>query len=119
MIINIRYLYIIFNLNKTLLSTHNCTYEDFYNQYNDSVDYLGLKEFQCLDDYNQKLEGIYSYQIFSYYEFSVSAKSTTDKIEKYLNANNCKLQMYYADITFDLNNYKEPIKPFLNAIFIQ
>ncbi len=108
-----------YDKNKTLLSSHNCTYYDFYNQYNDSFDYLALKTYQCLDDYNQKIEGIFSDQVFSYYEFSISAKSSTDKIEEYLRLNDCKLQMYFIDITIDLSNYKDPIDTFINAQFIQ
>ena len=105
--------------NKTLLTYHQCTYEDFYNQYNNSFDYLNLDTYQCLDDYNQDIEGIFSDQVFSYYEFSVSSKGKTDLIDEYLKYNDCKLQMHYTDITIDLFNYKEPIKPFLNAVFIQ
>ena len=76
-----------FDKNKTLLPSHNCTHNDFFNQYNDSFDYLDLKTYQCLNDYNQKIEGIFSDQVFSYYEFSISAKSSTDKIEEYLKLN--------------------------------
>ena len=108
-----------YDKNKILLSFHNCLYEDFYNHYNDSFDYLKLKNYQCLDDYNQNIEGIYSDQVFSYYEFSVFAKNKTEYVEEYLKMNDCKLQMYYTDITIDLGNYKEPIKPFLNVFFIQ
>jgi len=108
-----------YNKNKTFLSSHNCRYEDFYNNYNTSFQYLNLKKYRCLDDYDHNIEGIFSDQIFSYYEFSLTAKTTTDVIEKYLMANDCKLQMYYTDITIDLYNYEEPIKPFLNSLFIQ
>ena len=108
-----------YDKNKTILPSHNCLYEDFYNNYNDSFDYLKLKNFQCLDDYNQNIEGIFSDQVFSYYEFSVLAKNKTEYIDEYLKRNDCKLQMYYTDITIDLGNYEEPIKPFLNAFFIQ
>ena len=41
----------IYKKNKTLLSSHFCTYKDFYNNYNDSFDRLTLHKFQCLDDY--------------------------------------------------------------------
>ena len=109
----------LYNKNKTLLSSHLCKYEDFYNDYNTSFDYLGLKKYQCLDDYNHNIEGIYSDQVFSYYEFSLIAKQHTKYIEEYLKKNDCKLQMFYTDITIDLYNYKEPIKPFLNSFFIQ
>ena len=108
-----------YDKNKTLLSSHSCKYEDFYNNYNKSFDYLNLKKYQCLDDYDHSIEGIYSDQVFSYYEFSLIAKQHTSYIEEYLKKNDCKLQMYYTDITIDLYNYKEPIKPFLNSFFIQ
>ena len=104
-------------------SSHKCKYEDFYNNYNNSFDYLKLKNYECLDSYEQNLEGIYSDQIFSYYEFSVNAIKDTDEtfnnIDEYLSENDCKLQIVYTDITIDLSNYKEPIKPFLNSFFIQ
>ena len=108
-----------YNKNKTLLSSHKCKYEDFYGEYNTSFDYLGLKKYQCLDDYDHNIEGIYSDQVFSYYEFSLIAKNHTKYIEQYLKKNDCKLQIFYTDITIDLYNYKEPIKPFLNSFFIQ
>jgi len=111
------------NKKKEDLSWHYCEYQDFYNKYNDSIDYLGLNQFQCLDDYEKSIEGIFSDQIFSYYEFAVLNKNKTkgnfNTIYQYLSQNDCKLVIYYTDITIDLTDYKEPIKPFLNSIFIQ
>ena len=111
------------NKKKEDLSWHYCEYQDFYNRYNESLDYLGLNQFQCLDDYERTIEGIFSDQIFSYYEFAVMNKNKTkenfDIIYQYLAQNDCKLVLYYTDITIDLTDYKEPIKPFLNSIFIQ
>ena len=104
---------------KSSLSSHNCNYQDFYNNYNESFDYLHLNKHQCLDNNDQIIEGIFSDQIFSYYEFSVIAKSKTEYIDKFLKNSDCKLQLYYTDITIDLYDYKEPIKPFLNSLFIQ
>ena len=127
-IFNLEILYVLYikdmqgdyDKNKTTLSFHKCTYEDFYNNYNTSFQYLGLKDYICLDNYDHNIEGIYSDQIFSYYEFSLTAKNNnSDIIEKYLKENDCKLEMYYTDITIDLYNYKEPIQPFLNSYFIQ
>ena len=45
--------------------------------------------------------------------------SLTKEWNEYLEKNDCKLQIVYTDITIDLSNYKEPIKPFLNSFFIQ
>ena len=112
-----------YDKNKTLLPSHYCKYEDLYNKYNTSFDYLRLKGYQCLNNYSQTFEGIYSDQVFSYYEFSVNAKNTSkeafDSVDEYLMENDCKLQIVYTDITIELSNYKEPIKPFLNSFFIQ
>ena len=108
-----------YDKDKTLLSSHSCSYQDYYNKYNDSVDYLGLRKYQCLDEYNHNIEGIYSDQIFSYYEFSLTARNKTEDVDEYLKYNDCKLQIFYTDITIDLSNYKEPIKPYLNSFFIQ
>ena len=108
---------------KEKLSWHYCTYEDFYYKYNDSFDFLGLNTFQCLDNYDRTIQGIYLDRIFSYYEFSLTSKNKTkenyEQIYEYLSKNDCKLVIYYTDVSIDLTNYKEPIKPFLNSIFIQ
>ena len=83
---------------------------------------VNIKNFQCLDDPNNIIEGLYTDEIFSYYEFTVSSKEDTienfDKIDRYLTRNDCKLQLYYTDITIDFNDYEEPIKPYLNTLFI-
>jgi len=111
------------NKTKEKLSWHYCTYEDFYYKYNDSYDILGLNKFQCLNNYDRTIQGIYTDKIFSYYEFTLTSKDKTEKnyeeIYEYLSKNDCKLVIYYTDISIDLTNYKEPIKPFLNSIFIQ
>ena len=111
-----------YNKIKMPLTTHSCGYGDFYNNYNDSFDYLNLKIYQCLDDYDQTLEGIYSDKVFSYYEFTVLSKYDTadnlKKIDEFLFETDCKMQIVYTDITIDLDNYREPIKDFLNTFFI-
>ena len=52
---------------------------------------MRLKNYQCLNDYSQTIEGIYSDQVFSYYEFSVNAKNTSkeafDSVDEYLSEN--------------------------------
>ena len=112
-----------YHKDKIRQTTHNCEYEDFYNNYNSSFDYLNLKNYQCLDNNENIIEGIYADKIFSYYEFSVAAINDSDEtfnnIDEYLFENDCKLQLVFTDITIDLSNYKEPIKPFLNSFFIQ
>ena len=103
--------------------THQCTYADFYNGFNKSFDESNVYKYQCLDDLSRPLEGIYTSRVFSYYEFDVYAKNNSkellDKIEKYLIENDCKLQIYYIDKTIDIDDYKDPVKGYLETFFIQ
>ena len=112
-----------YNKQKKHITNHPCTYKDFYNNFNDSFDYLNLKIYRCLDDYDHTLEGIYADQIFSYYEFTVASKENTteglNKVDEFLFETDCKFQIFYTDITINLDNYKEPMKDFLNTFFIQ
>ena len=105
------------------LNTHPCNYADFYNSYNETLDILNLNKFQCLDKTDDVIEGIYTDELFSYYELSVFAKEDSkekfNKIDDYLTQNDCKLSLYYSDITIDINDYEEPIKPYINSIFLQ
>ena len=69
------------------------------------------------------MQGIYTGPIFSYYEFDVYAKNNSkeliDKINNYLIENDCKLQIFYIDKTIDIDDYKDPVKGYLQALFIQ
>ena len=113
----------IYKKKTTFLSTHFCTHKDFLNSHNDSFDRLTLNKYQCLDDYNSNLEGIYSDQIFTYYEFSVVSKYDTpenlNNIEEFLFASDCKMKIIYIEKSIDLNNYMEPIKSYLYDVFVQ
>ena len=108
---------------KNILSSHKCTYADFYNNYNDSFDFAGLNQFECLDKKDNSIQGIFADEVFSYYEFTVMSKNNSvdlfQKIDRYLTEQDCKLQLYYTDITIDFDDYKEPIKPYINSVFIQ
>ena len=105
------------------IETHTCTYADFYNDFNKTFDDSKIYSYQCLDDLSRTIEGIYASPIFSYYEFNVNAKNNSkkllDKIESYLIENDCKLQVYYVDNTIDIDDYKNPIKSYLETDFIQ
>ena len=108
---------------KEILPSHPCTYSDFNNNYNEQFDILDINNLQCLDKIDHVIEGIYTDEVFSYYEFSVVVKEDTpqhfDKIYNYLIGNDCYLELYYIDISFDLTNHKKPIKPYMNSYYIQ
>ena len=101
---------------------HKCNLSDFHNDHKDSFKLLKIDELYCLDEKDEKLEGIYTDKTFTYYEFSLMAKENTTehykKIDDYLIENDCKLQFYYTDLTLNLSNYKEPIKSFINSLFL-
>ena len=61
---------------------------------NSQVDFLGLSNYQCLEDKKDTIQGIYTEQIFSYFEFTVLAKndSVSKEIDRFLFENDCKLQ---------------------------
>ena len=40
-------------------------------------------------------------------------------VENFLLDNDCKIELYYIDTIFEVNNFKEPIKLFFNEIFLQ
>ena len=112
-----------FNKTKIMLGLHSCNYEDFYNIHNEEFDRLDFTRYYCLNDKDQVITGVWDDHIFTYYEFSVASKNSTDKnldnIEEYLFNNDCKLQLYYTDINIDLDNYSHPIVPYLGSAFIQ
>ena len=106
------------------IETHTCTYSDFYNKYNDQMDYLGLTSFQCINNKNYIIQGIFSDQIFSYFEVSILSKNTSEEllneIERYLYHNDCKLNIAFIDMIINLDDYKNPITKYVNdEIFVQ
>ena len=84
---------------------------------------MNIDIFQCLDDISHIVEGIYTDRVFSYYTFIVSIKEDTqenfDRVNNYLTENDCKLNVYYTDITIDLNDYKNASRRYLDSLFIQ
>ena len=108
------------------VSAHQCSPDDFYNLHNESFELLNVKDLQCIDQnefIDNKLEGIYTDDFFTYYRFTVSSKYSEENfyntINDFLLENDCKLQFYYTDITVDLSNYKNPIKSYINSLFLQ
>ncbi len=107
---------------KKTMTTHSCTYEDFYNKYNEQFDYLGLSNFQCLDSKEDTIQGIYTDKIYSYFEFEVAAKNNSkevlDRTGKYIYDNGCEFEIVYTDVIVDLNNYESPFTPYLTDMYV-
>jgi len=105
------------------IDVHLCTKADFFNKFDETFDGSSIQNYYCLDDPDRNIEGIYTSGVFSYYEFDVYAKNNSrellDKIDSYMLANDCKFQIFYSDNTIDIDDYEEPIKSYVEAIFIQ
>ena len=105
------------------LGSHPCTKKDFYNAFDEAFDMSEIYDYECLDDPSITIEGIWTSEIFSYFQFEVNAKNESqellDKIDNYLYENDCKFQIYFSDNSVDIEDYANPIKSFVEAIFIQ
>ena len=90
---------------KTVIKTHKCTNEDFYNELNDSVISNGLNNegFYCPDKSNYVVGGIISDKIYSYYEVFVESRydeignNYTELFYEY----DCKLSVYFTDVLIE------------------
>ena len=112
------YLRDIFNL-----TSHPCTKSDFYNEFNETFEASQIYNYECLDDPSITIEGIWTSDIFSYFQFEVNAKNKSKellkKINNFLMECDCKFQIYYSDYTVDIEDFKNPIKSYVEASFIQ
>ena len=107
----------------SILGSHSCTKEDFFNEFNETFDASQIYKYQCFDEPWTTIEGIWTSDVFSYFQIEVNAKNNSqellDKIDNYLLENDCKLQIYFSDNTIDIFDYKNPIKSYVEASFIQ
>ena len=109
---------------KTSLSFHKCSYDDFFNQFNDELDRNEIPgKFNCLDNINYLVKGIFADEDFEYFELILSAtcengfdnRTYLEKLYKY----DCKFSLFYIDNALDVGNVAQPMRPFLNQKFIQ
>ena len=112
-----------YNKTVSILGSHFCNKQDFYNEFNETFESSQIYKYRCLDNPSISIEGIWTSEIFSYLQIEVNAKNGSeellDKIGDYLLENDCKVQLYYADNTIDIENYKDPINSHIETIFIQ
>ena len=109
---------------KTSLPLHKCTYKDFYNKFNEELDRNEIiNKFNCIDNMNYTVKGIFSDEDFEYFELTLSADLENGfDINTDLNIfyeYDCKFSLYYTDSAVDVANVNEPMRQFLNSKFIQ
>ena len=105
---------------KTVVPTRLCNYGDFYNNMNESFDFIGLDKFYCPVEQNYTIQGKYNDPIFEYFEISVLAKDDSDEtvnMIKTVLSSECNFNLYYVDVGFDLYSYSSPERPFLTTQF--
>ena len=76
------------------------------------------------EDLKENLEGTFTDPYFSYYTITVKSKyennATHDKIiDDYLAKYDCRLQIYYTDISLELFNFAQPFSYIINSFFLQ
>ena len=128
LILNVRYIFYTNQgetKNSSTIGIHNCTSTDFYNDKNilNSIDKNKLNNLMCLNDLNKVIKNRYQdkYDNFTYYDIDIVAKNDVNisDIRDYLLDNDCKIELFYIDVKIDFDDYKNPIKPFLNEVFLQ
>ena len=111
----------IVNYKKNSLDFNFCTKEDFYNKFNDSVDEYGLNMRYCFTNNNLTIQGLYTEDIYQYIEL-IAIMKKTDNFSIYydlLTRNDCTFQLYHTDYGVNVNDYKNPIQPFLRQEFLK
>ncbi len=109
---------------KADIGLHLCNYSDFTStliKQSEVEKFVESEQYYCPDNLNDIITGIYEDDLFTYYEFTISAKET-DNFEIYYNLlsnYDCKTHFLTSRIAIDLNNYSYPVLTFLNDIFLQ
>ena len=100
---------------------HKCSYIDFKNKFNETVDFLGLQYYNCPDNLTEPIRGLYSHEKYYYYEITVSAKEKNEyeMYNKLLSDGDCKLSLFYTDSSLDLKNHYKPYSQHISQRYLQ
>jgi hypothetical protein len=108
---------------KTPINYSHCTKKHFFNKFNESIDEYGLNQRFCFDDDNLTIRGLYTDEIYQYIELTVSMTKTNeedyDTYYNLLTTNDCTFQLYHIDYGIDINNFNNPITPYLRQEFLK
>ena len=115
------------NYPKKSINFNKCGLSDFHNLHDEYLEKVSIDEYYCIsqeDLSDNSPEGIYTGDNFAYYMISLESKyldnaTHNQLINDYLIESDCKLQMFYTDITIDVDDYKNPISSVLNSMFLQ
>jgi len=110
---------------KELISFHNCSETDFYDNDNliNSIVNKTFKKLKCFNDLNKLIKNRYQNRNdnFSYYQIDIQIKENIDPsiVDEFIIDNDCKIELYYIDVNNEFEDFKNPIKKFVYEIFLQ
>ena len=111
------------NYDKTTLSYSYCSKKDFYNKYNKIFEDNSLNYLFCFQNNNITIQGLYTDDIYQYIELTVQMKKTneSDFEDNYnlLTMNDCTFQLYHIDVGINVENFLNPIQPYLRQEFLK
>ena len=108
------------------IEIHTCRLEDFYSDV-DMFRTLNrdiLDNLKCLDDLDRVIKNRYQdrFDNFTYFQIDIYGRENdinASTINNYILDNDCKVELYYIDVKIEVDDFDEPIKPFLSEVFIQ
>ena len=110
------------NQNYTNITTNTlCQNVEFFQNHKE----LELNDWDnsfCFENTNETIRGSHGGE-FNYYEISIVSQKEDEthytEIDNFLKNDDCKVELYFADIKMDLNDYSKPFETFINEIFLQ
>ena len=109
----------------TYISFNTCNETHFFNN-RDILKYISkekLNNLTCIDNLDEVIKNGYQNieNNFTYFQIDVKAKNDTNNsfINKYLQEFDCKVELYFTDVKIEVDDYSDPVKPFLNEVFLQ
>ena len=110
----------VFIKTKDSINFHKCNKSDFYNNFNEKLDYFGLKSYFCPDKKSELINGFYGHENFFYYEITISAKYNNFSLyNEIFTDGDCKFSIYYTDFSINIKNFSQPFSYQINQKFSQ
>ena len=111
----------IYNKTEYPINGDYCTEADFYNEFNSSFLSNSLSKYLCAKDKNFIIGGLYTDEIFNYYEFVLSIKSENEvlyeELKDILQTYECRYEVFHVDTTINVYDYKNPVRRYIASEF--
>ncbi len=109
---------------KYKIGIHKCNNSDFFNKSTQVLDSMGVNNIYYCPDYTiNGINGIYTDEIFSYFQLSVKAKyiqkEDYDTYYNFLTINDCKLHLFFPTLSINIYNFHQPFDYAFYDLFFQ